>query len=1105
MIEINNPLWFKDAIIYQVHVQSFFDNNNDGIGDFQGLTQKLDYIKELGVTALWLLPFYPSPLKDGGYDIANYTGINPIYGNVHDFKRFLNEARARGLRVITELVLNHTSSQHPWFQRARKAKAGSSYRNFYVWNNTPDKYTDARIIFKDFETSNWSWDNEAKAYYWHRFYSHQPDLNFENPQVHKALFRVIDFWFNMGVDGLRLDAIPYLYQEEGTNCENLPQTHAFLKKLRAYVDARHQDKMLLAEANQWTEDAVDYFGAGDECHMAFHFPVMPRLFMGLKMENRFPIIDILEQTPDIPKNCQWAIFLRNHDELTLEMVTDEERDYMYRSFARDPEQRINLGIRRRLAPLLDNDRRKIELMNILLFSLPGSPVIYYGDEIGMGDNFYLGDRYGVRTPMQWSPDRNSGFSKANPQKLFLPVIIDPEYNYEAINVENQSRNFSSLLWWMKQVLATRKKYNAFSRGELEFLQSQNSSVLCFLRKIDKEVLLVIANLSRHSQLVSIDLSDYAGMAPKEIFSREEFPVIGEEAYNLSLGTHGYFWFSIEKQEEEIYEQDTLPLLKTTLYKWNKLTVEMRSQLERLVLEKYVTNMRWYRSKGSKIKSLIIEDFISFKDTLLPAIHIFILRINYTTKGDMFYFLPIAYAGEEYAREIRTDFPAGILAELALTNEKGIIYDALYCKNFQENLLKYIHGNRKLKGKNGEFTFKRGKKLRSLLKKADLPIESRLLKAGQSNTSVMYDEKVILKIYRALEEGTNPEIELLEHLTEKFKFNHVPAFTGSIDYKPHNSDLISLGFLSEYVPHEVLAWSFTIDSIELYFNKILSNRNELQKTFPIPVKRIFSLEEVPESVFSYIDYFFLEMMELLGKRTGEMHKALASKTTDTRFAPDKFSLLYQKSLYQSFRGQMKKVFATLRQNLNKLEPSMRKEVKEIVDNEKQVLQIFEKIKSGKIDSLKTRIHGDYHLGQVLFTGKDWVIIDFEGEPSRTLSERHLKYCPLRDVAGMLRSFHYAIYNQYFKLMEWQGDDDSFMHSWIDPWYKTVSAVFVHSYLKATEGSGIIPQNINELHTMLTIYVLEKAIHELDYEVLNWPEWLEIPVKGIRSLLETDTEK
>jgi len=431
----DDPLWYKDAIIYELHVRAFYDSNANGVGDFRGLTQKLDYLQDLGVTALWLLPFCPSPLKDDGYDMADYTDVHPLYGTLADFEFFLREAHQRGIRVITELALNHTSDQHPWFQRARHAKPGSPWRDFYVWSDTPEKYQDARIIFKDFEPSNWAWDPVAKSYYWHRFYSHQPDLNYDNPRVRKEILKAVDFWFDLGVDGLRLDAVPYLYEHEGTNCENLTETHAFLRELRRHVEQKFPNRLFLAEANQWPEDAAAYFGQGDECHMNFHFPLMPRLFMGIHTEDRFPIIDILEQTPVIPDNCQWGVFLRNHDELTLEMVTDEERDYMYRVYAHDPQMRINLGIRRRLAPLLGNHRRRIELMNGLLFSLPGSPILYYGDEIGMGDNVYLGDRNGVRTPMQWSSDRNAGFSRANPQKLYLPIIIDPEYHYEAVNVE----------------------------------------------------------------------------------------------------------------------------------------------------------------------------------------------------------------------------------------------------------------------------------------------------------------------------------------------------------------------------------------------------------------------------------------------------------------------------------------------------------------------------------------------------------------------------------------------------------------------------------------------------------------------------------------------
>ena len=539
------PLWYKDAIIYELSVRAFCDHNGDGIGDFRGLTTKLDYLQDLGVTALWLLPFYPSPGLDHGYDIADYTNVHPAYGTLRDFKTFLREAHRRGLRVITELVLNHTSDQHPWFQRSRRAQPGSCWRDFYVWSETPEKYQEARIIFQDFEHSNWSWDPIAKAYYWHRFYAHQPDLNYENPRVLVAIRRVVDFWLCLGVDGLRLDAVPYLVEAEGTPSENLPPTHAILRHLRRHVDRCFTDRMLLAEANQWPEAASAYFGRGDECHMAFHFPLMPRLFMALHSEDRFPIIDILAQTPPIPETCQWALFLRNHDELTLEMVTEEERLYLYHVYARDREARVNLGIRRRLAPLLQNHRQRIELMNALLFSLPGTPVLYYGDEIGMGDNIYLGDRNGVRTPMQWSADRNAGFSRANPQQLFLPLIVDHEYHHESVHVEAQQRNSHSLLWWMRRLIALRKRSLAFGRGRLELLHPNNRRVLAFLRHYRDEQILVVANLSRFTQYVELDLSAFRGLAVFELFGRTAFPPIDERPYVLTLAPYAFHWFALE--------------------------------------------------------------------------------------------------------------------------------------------------------------------------------------------------------------------------------------------------------------------------------------------------------------------------------------------------------------------------------------------------------------------------------------------------------------------------------------------------------------------------------------------------------------------------------
>ena len=535
--------WYLDAIIYELHVKAFYDANADGLGDFAGLTQKLDYIQDLGANCIWLLPTYPSPLRDDGYDIADYYAVNADYGDMDDFDHFLEEAHHRGLRVITELVMNHTSDQHPWFQEARKSP-DNPYRDYYVWSDTDQEYSGARIIFLDTERSNWSWDPLAQQYYWHRFFSHQPDLNFDNPRVQQEMLNVVAYWLDKGVDGLRCDAVPYLFAREGTNCENLPETHAFVKKLRRFVDERYGDRMLLAEANQWPEDVREYFGdqAGDEFHMAFHFPLMPRIFMGLRREDRTPIVEILERTPAIPETCQWAIFLRNHDELTLEMVTDAERDYMYYAYALDPRMRLNLGIRRRLAPLMDNGRKQIELLNSLLMTLPGAPVIYYGDELGMGDNVYLGDRNGVRTPMQWSGDRNAGFSRADVERLYSPLVQSPVYGYQAVNVEAQERVPTSLLHWMKRVIAIRKRYPALSRGTTRFLLPNNDKVLTYIREYQGEQVLVVNNLSRFCQYAELDLHDYEGCIPMECFGNNPFPRIGELPYLLTLGPHGFYWF-----------------------------------------------------------------------------------------------------------------------------------------------------------------------------------------------------------------------------------------------------------------------------------------------------------------------------------------------------------------------------------------------------------------------------------------------------------------------------------------------------------------------------------------------------------------------------------
>ncbi len=719
-----DPLWYKDAIIYELHVKTFCDSDGDGMGDFRGLIEKLDYLQELGVTAIWMLPFYPSPLRDDGYDIADYFDVNPNFGTLDDFRALLDAAHQRNLRVITELVINHTSDQNPWFQKSRRAVAvagvGDSgragpgdigadiskddlaYKDFYVWSSTPEKYKDARIIFKDFETSNWAWDPVAKAYYWHRFYSHQPDLNFDNPAVHDAVEKVCDFWLSMGVDGLRLDAVPYLYEREDTNSENLPETHEYLRSLRAHVDAKFPNRMLLAEANQWPEDAAAYFGKGDESHMSFHFPLMPRMFMALQMEDRFPIIDIMDQTPSIPENCQWAMFLRNHDELTLEMVTDEERDYMYRVYATDPHARINLGIRRRLAPLLANSRRKIELLNTLLCSMPGTPIFYYGDEIGMGDNFYLGDRNGCRTPMQWSPDRNAGFSRANPQQLYLPVTIDPEYHYEAVNVENQQKNLSSLLWWTRRVIAMRKNFKAFSRGSLEFLYPDNAKVLAFLRRWEDETIVVVANLSRFSQSAELDLSRFAGCVPMEVFSRNLFRPIRKTRYVITLGPHAYYWFALHAPTDtrRALKKRVIPTINAPAQLDVLLGNSHRERLESEVLPNHIQNARWFGSKARTFRNLKVTEQLAVSPDADGA-RLWFAEVNYLDAPTETYTIPVKIASGETAHSITQNAPHAIVAHFGRRNG-AILCDAIWDPTFRSELFDAIVQRRTLRAQAGQF-------------------------------------------------------------------------------------------------------------------------------------------------------------------------------------------------------------------------------------------------------------------------------------------------------------------------------------------------------------------------------------------------------------------
>jgi len=1081
--------WYEDAVIYEVHVRAFADSDGDGIGDFRGLTQRLDYLEDLGVTAIWLLPFYPSPLRDDGYDIASYREVHPDYGTMRDFRAFLRAAHGRGLRVITELVLNHTSDMHAWFQRARRAEPGSRARDFYVWSDSPDPYSDARIIFSDFESSNWSWDATAGAYYWHRFYSHQPDLNWENREVRRAMFAVVDFWLDMGVDGLRLDAVPYLYEREGTNCENLPETHQALKHLRRHIDRRYGDRMLLAEANQWPEDAVAYFGDGDECHMAYHFPLMPRMFMAVRMEDRYPLIDILAQTPPIPDGCQWAIFLRNHDELTLEMVTDEERDYMYRTYADDPQARINLGIRRRLAPLLGNDRRVIELVNALLLSLPGTPVIYYGDELGMGDNIYLGDRNGVRTPMQWSADRNAGFSRANPQQLYLPVISDPEYG--AVNAEAQQANSSSLLWWMKRMIALRKRFPAFGRGSLEFLYPENRKVLAFMRELGDERILVVANLSRRAQYVELDLRRLDGLVPEELLGHSLFPAVsGDSLYALALGPHDFYVFALTPSEQEVeHAAGPTPEIRVT-GRWPAVFEGRgRRQLEE-ALVRFLPSRRWFAGKSRRIRRTTLQEAVRIPGpSRREAGYLCLVRVEYTEGEPDTYSLPVV------ARPLAEDDAArssdDAIAILQMQTGRLALLPGAADPALATGLLELIRRGRRVVGRNGALGVTRTPELRRIAGDG-APLEPAPLGAEQSNSSVAYDQSLVLKLFRRIEAGPNPEAELTGLLT-RLGFPHVSPAAGTLEYHRRRGEPFTIGFLQGYVPNEGDTWAYTLDEVILFLERALASENPVHPA-PVPGHVVELARTEPPAEARDAIGAHLEFARLLGERTGQMHVALASTRDDPAFRPEAFSALQQRALMQSLRTLIRRVFAAARRAGGELA-----ELSGVEDGEQRALARMRALLERPLTGMRIRTHGDFHLGQVLWTGRDVVMIDFEGEPARPLGQRRLKRSPVQDVAGMLRSFHYAAYAALFRE---SGRGDAVggpAEAWILTWRGWVSAAFVRAYREAVAPAGIVPEDDAEFGRLLDLFLLEKAVYELGYELDNRPDWVIIPARGLEELL------
>jgi maltose alpha-D-glucosyltransferase/alpha-amylase len=1091
--------WYQEAVFYEAHVRAFADSDGDGVGDFRGLLGKLDYLQELGVTALWLLPFYPSPLRDDGYDISDYRKVHESYGTLRDFRAVLKGAHERGIKVITELVLAHTSDEHPWFKRARTAPRGSAHRDFYTWSDTPDRYKDARIIFTDFETSNWAYDPSADAYYWHRFYSHQPALNYDSPDVRKAMFEVVDYWLEMGVDGLRLDAVPYLFAREGTTCENLPETITFLQDLRRHVDAKFDDRMLLAEANQWPEDAVEYFADDDACQMAFHFPLMPRMFMAARQEDRFPIVDILNETPAIPANCQWGLFLRNHDELTLEMVTDEERDYMYRVYAEDPQARINVGIRRRLAPLLGNDRRLIEMMNGLLFSLPGAPVIYYGDEIGMGDNIYLGDRNGVRTPMQWDADRNAGFSTANPQRLYLPVVIDPEYHAQAVNVAAQEENPSSLLWWMRRLVALRNRYHAFSRGSLEILLPDNRKVLAFLRRFEDETILVVVNLSRFTQAVELDLSEYRGSIPVELFGSAEFPAVGDLPYFVTLGGHGFYWFSLERRDEA--EDARRPGL-TVRGPWAEIMsgTASRAPLNQ-VLPRYLAKRRWFRDKSRAIRGTEIVDVIAIPapdgGRTATVGSLVIVRILLDQGLPETYVLTVSHAVGEAAAEIRKWRPESIVCDISSADGEGVIYDGLTDPDFARALLATMSRRRQLPGKTGRVVSVPSRAMRKLRDGVDAETPAVPISTEQSNTSVVIGHQLVMKVIRRVEEGINPDVEVGRFLTEHTAFENSPVVGGALEYRegPHDDTAATIAVVQQFVANEGDGWNYVLDALGRVLEEAITRPDIHEVMFTMPAQHLDAADIEPARGNLLVGPH-LQWAEILGRRTAEMHLALASDLTEEAFAPEPLTAIDRRALHHGARSLLRRSIRTVRSMSTSTAC-----IAELLDREDEVLARLEVVMA-PILATKIRCHGDYHLGQVLWTGKDFVIIDFEGEPARPLSSRRLKRPALVDVAGMIRSFHYASKVAGNRLS--RDLIPSRERAALDPlltlWYRSVSGAFLRSYLARAEGAPFLPTDRAERAALLDFLLFEKAIYELGYEANNRPDWVDVPAQGLVDMLE-----
>jgi maltose alpha-D-glucosyltransferase/alpha-amylase len=1085
----DDPLWYKDAVFYELHPKAFQDSNADGIGDFGGLMQRLDYVQELGVDCIWLLPCYPSPLRDDGYDIADYYSVHPNYGTLEDFDRFIAEAHRRGLKVIADLVLNHTSDQHPWFQRARRAPKGSPERDFYVWTDDPELYKEARIIFIDTEPSNWTYDPVAGQYFWHRFFSHQPDLNWDNPVVEEEMSRVMEFWLERGLDGFRADAVPYLIEREGTNCENLPETHVILKRLRKRLETKYPGRILLAEANQWPDDVRPYFGDGDEFHMAFHFPVMPRIFMAVRQGIRKPITEIIQRTPEIPPECQWCMFLRNHDELTLEMVTDEERDYMYSEYAKDPRMRLNLGIRRRLAPLMENDRRKIELLNSILFTMPGSPIVYYGDELGMGDNIWLGDRDGVRTPMQWSPDRNAGFSRAETARLYLPLIVDSVYGYQAINVEAQQNTPFSLLNWMKRLIQVRKQHHAFGRGSITFLEPENQHVLAYLREHEGDVILCVHNLSGAAQAVRLDLSRFSGSHPVELLGGTEFLPVDETPYALTLAPYGFFWFGLRRAGQG-------PSTVTVAREWGDapsdapLALVESGSVEHVVgtiPHEWIRAQRWFRGKARAMVSVELADVAVVSEAGYDRDLLTLVRVAYDAGDPETYLLPLLVRSRETDRD-----PSDPVCLVASPEGELRVHEAFRYEHFGARLLEAIERQGEVPTRAGVV---RARNTGVLQQVPGSRTPVRVGSAEQSNTSILYGDSLILKVFRKVEPGTNPDLEVTRFLTTRTDFRNFPALAGWLEYVADEGTVASVAALSRFVPNRGDGWQLAQAHLREFFAAVAGAEEVDEETRTARVRELAG--------------GFLEELFRLGEVTGRLHAALASDAgEDEDFEPE---VVTEDDVARWLEGMQRQASIVLGELDKRLETipgsfpaTLRNEIAAVVRDEAHFRSCLEEVRCLRDAAVvKSRAHGDYHLGQVLLASEgselagEWVVIDFEGEPQRPLEERRAKVSPLRDVAGMLRSFNYA----WHAALRDRGEESkrgehAVLEPWGMAWEAAAREAFLAGYAAAAAGEPFFPRDPQVLARALRAYELDKALYELNYEMNNRPEWLSIPLRGVR---------